>query len=175
MEVSAVTAIIKVLEKVTGVKGDNKASRQEYLLSLVKATSEMPDDQWDKLPDNVQDWCNIAVAAVKDDKEIPDPEPSKTAKSTEKPEAQEAAPVATEAAAATNAATNNEPSPKSRTGDADKFRRAYVLGLVKGQPVTPNSVLKSEQLVLTPNYAFGIAYEDRRVVDILRKEGLLKK
>jgi hypothetical protein len=67
--------IIETIEKATGVSPKDGKSRQDYLTRLVYAVSEMEDADWEKLPEDVHDWCTEAVTAVKDKRAIPDPEP----------------------------------------------------------------------------------------------------
>ncbi len=46
--------------------------RQDYLGALLRAVSDLPDSEYDKLTDEATDWCDEAVSAYKAAKELPD-------------------------------------------------------------------------------------------------------
>src|SRR5882672_1313732 len=46
--------------------------RQDYLGALLRAVSDLPDPDYDKLSDEATDWCDTAVSAYKAARELPD-------------------------------------------------------------------------------------------------------
>lgn len=67
-------SILKSLVKVTACKPEVDEERQVYLGRLTRAANELEQSVWDKLPEEVQEWANEAIKAVKAEVEIVDPE-----------------------------------------------------------------------------------------------------
>jgi hypothetical protein len=195
---------IKPLVKATGCKPKADEDRQDYLVRLVTAVSEMQEDDWAKLPDDSQDWVNDAITAIKAKKEVSDPDEAAEAEPEAKPakkpkpaaveeEAEEAAaetaeeekPAAKKAKPAkVEPEEEEEPEAKpakkaaakaSTPGAADKFRLAYLKALVKGKAPKPQELVTKLGLELSDNYVTGMAYDLRKTVDALKKADLLKE
>ncbi len=215
------SSIVKSLVKATGCKAKTGEDRQAYLVRLVTAVSELPEDDWAKLPEDSQDWVNEAITAIKaktdvddpdaeevpavaaeaeDDEEAPKPKkaakaakPAKKAPAEESDDEDEEAPKAKPAKKAVKAEVEDddeeadedeaEEAPKAKaakkapvttkSGDADKFRLAYIKVLVKGKDTKPQELVRKLELSLSDNYVTGMAYDLRKTVDAMRKANLL--
>ena len=62
----------KELQEITGVKKRSKEGKQKYLLRLLNAISDLPDDRWDDVSPEAQKWCNLGMKSLKKEEEIPD-------------------------------------------------------------------------------------------------------
>ena len=63
----------------------NGEPTQKWLKKLVKATCNLPEEDWDRLLDDAQEWTIDAVAAIKQKKEILDPASYAAGKAGQKP------------------------------------------------------------------------------------------
>jgi hypothetical protein len=60
------------LQEVSEVKQKKKEDRQDYLIRLMRAVADVPDDIWGSLSKDAQDWNNDAATAFKEDRDIDD-------------------------------------------------------------------------------------------------------
>src|SRR5262245_8643174 len=60
------------IRDITGLKPKAKELRNAFLTRLTVGMQKLPDDKWDDLPKNVQDWANAAQTAHNDKKDMPD-------------------------------------------------------------------------------------------------------
>jgi hypothetical protein len=179
--------MLKTLGKATKCLPQKDQNRQEYLFDLVNAATELPDDEWYKLPEEAQDWVNKAVDDVQNGADITDPEPIEEKPARRRPEQRaakkpaEAEPVdeePEEAAEDETVPVHRPPAKKAgRKGpsSADVFRRAYIKALCSGETPNPTEVAESLGLELSKDYVASMAWEIRKTCTMIREEGFLKK
>jgi outer membrane biosynthesis protein TonB len=198
-------SLLKPLQKATGCKPKADEDRQDYLVRLTTAVSEMQEDDWAKLPDDSQDWINDAITALKAKKEVSDPDEAAEAEPEAKP-AKKPKPAAVEEEAeepAAETADEDEPKPAKKAkpakveaeeedevepakpakkaakapggAGADKFRQAYAKAYVVGKQPKPEELCAKLGNPIPESRAHGLAYEVRKVVDAMQKAGLVKE
>jgi hypothetical protein len=179
-------SLLKSLISATGCAQKASEERQAYLVRLVTAVTELTEDDWAKLPDDAQDWTNDAIIAIKARNEIEDPEASAPVEAVEPARQAAPAPVATKSSEPKAAkAEKPEKAPKAAApaGKSEaftakpgvtQFRRAVVLALVKGDKVNHKEMIKELGCNISDSYAWSIADEARKLVDVLRQEKLFK-
>ena len=63
----------ELIDAVQFVPEKKYRKRQDYLGALIRAISDdLPDSEYDKLSDEATDWCEAAVSAYKEARELPD-------------------------------------------------------------------------------------------------------
>ena len=63
--------IFEALSKATGVTSPNDdEGTQDFLKRLIKAVNKLDEDEFDKLPEDAQDWFNDAARAMTNEKPI---------------------------------------------------------------------------------------------------------
>ena len=188
--------VIKSLSTATACKAKKGEDRQAYLTRLVTAVSGMTEDDWAKLPDDAQDWTNIAITAIKDKNEIPEPEPetpvaeeapAPKAKKPTKPAAEEVEEEEEEEADDEEEEAEEDEKPAKKPtakpkgtafqakpgGPADKFRLTFVKELCAGKEPKPGELVKRLGIELSDNYSSGLAYDIKKTVTALVQAGLL--
>ena len=66
------SAIEKELVEASSFEPRKNLERQDYLASLARAINEVPEDEFDALSTEAQDWFNDAVRALNKKKDLPD-------------------------------------------------------------------------------------------------------
>lgn len=85
----AQSAIEKELLAATGIKRRVAEPFQKYAGRLIEAIGELPNDDWEGLSKEAQDWNNVGAKAIKADKDVAEfpgaePEPEEDEKSSRK-------------------------------------------------------------------------------------------
>ena len=57
---------------ITKIKPSTKVNRERFLALVADAVEELDDDEWEKLSEDAQHWCNAATKAIKAEKPVPD-------------------------------------------------------------------------------------------------------
>jgi hypothetical protein len=67
-----VSAVEQELLEATGVKRKTAEKPQKYLGRLIDAVQELPDEDWEKLSSDTQNWVNAGAKAIKAEEDIDD-------------------------------------------------------------------------------------------------------
>lgn len=118
----------------------------QYLERLLAHVAEIPEADYDKLPQEVQDWFQAAGEAFNGGKTIPAPEGFSSSYVSEKSKpviAKEKAPAAAKEAKEKPAAEAKEPSErKPRAHNPDSIGAIIRRAVIANQAVKPDEVMK---------------------------------
>lgn len=68
----AIKSIEEELSEATGVTKEESESKNKYLSRLLRSCSKLPDEMWDSLSNEAQQWVNDGIEAMTSKVDIPD-------------------------------------------------------------------------------------------------------
>ncbi len=163
----ALSSVEKELQDLTGIKRRAKEGKQRYLPRLLDAVNDLPDDRWDDVSPEGQDWANNGMKSLKKKETIPDFPDSQPA-TTEKPETKTKK-VGDQAKKETKAKTDT-PS------KGIKVRiKEILLDNPKARATEIYDMLYKEGIRPSHSTVIGIRSEFRHTLRVLKSRGLLKE
>ena len=161
------SSVEKELQDLTGVKRRAKEGKQRYLPRLLNAVNDLPDDRWDDVSPEGQEWSNLGMKSLKKKEPISD-FPDSQASTPEKSKT-ETGPVEKKTKKETKAET--EPP---RVGIKTRIKE-MLLDNPKVRSTEIYDKLSSEGIKPSHHTVTGIRSEFRHTLRVLKSRGLLKE